>query len=272
MRVLNRIIYSIIVALGLFVTLSISRENEAKDYLRELALEAASEGNIEYFVATRYYAPTPLTVETLSFKEVEFELYVYNTANLVRHDGGFAVIEGFQIILHQISGDPYYEVFGIRVITSFDDLFVEREATKVFDTPIYSFKLHNELRPTFNQALFFKDGVYQNVTTIEFFDFEGLLTSVNLLIEIDDFQLATYLLDDANSIGDAPLSNTTHYHVSPIIHIPFSYQVILHGAIYVLIAIPITYFLFIFRRNKGKIPMSEGLKRDVDSMHSNRQK
>ena len=268
MKVLYRIIYAIVIALGLYLTIDLTNSNVVSSYIDEHGKIALEDNNLEYFVSSRYYHLEPLKDEVISFDHYTFRVLVYNTANIRVVQNEKEIVEGFQIIMHLIDG-PLFPIPFTGTVTTLDpEIEVAFVGMRLSSLPIYTFIAGQNLGIFYNMKDFMAEDETISILNLDISRADQLLYQYPLDLSRDDFKLSallqTYLNDHDN---ESPTESFGDVGYAPVITINTRPIVIRNASIYVAIAFLVTIISFtVKRKTMGRRIASPGLKTDIQRL------
>ena len=254
MRIVNRFIYAIVLALGLYTVFNVTHTRTIIAELETIGQQELDNNNIQAFVTTRFSYDTPIVATTLEFDDMSFDIYAYEVANV--DEETFDIYEGIQWIMYQTNGDSLSLPMQIMVN---EDTEMMYEIIQVVGLPIYTlypgaeepyFTVESFEALTFNQLTFIKDDSIRG----------SLRVDVNVSGENIKTCLETYIEDNQ----DVPTNDFCEVTVGETISINTTPNIILFSSIYIVLSGVVTWFIF-FRSNarKGKQTPTEGLKESI---------
>jgi hypothetical protein len=264
MRVIRRIIFGIVAALGLSVVVIFTQQQVFNTVANELGEEAITNENFEFFISTRYYYKDVLMDESVSFGDYTFDLKIYNVANIRTIDGQYDVVEGFQIILHQ-KNEPLIDMpFSAILKTTNESVVVEFQGYQISQLPIFVFLDVDERSTFFSNRRFTQNEVLYLPNQIEILHFGAIIGSYDIQLKREDFKLKQLLETYIERNDTIPLESTQDIGYALVLEIDSTREVFIHTTIYVLGVFVFIYILFIRKRKTmGRAEASEGLKKDV---------
>lgn len=264
MRVIRRIIFGIVAALGLSVVVIFTQQYVFNTVANALGEEAIASENFDFFISTRYFHKDVLIDESVTFGDYTFDLKVYNVANIRTINNAHDVVEGFQIVLHQ-RNEPLIDMpFSVILKTANDEIIVEFQGYQISQLPIFVFLDVDERSTFFSNRRFTQEDVLYLPNQIEILHFGVIIGSYDIELHREDFKLKTVLDNYLKNNDTIPSESTQDVGYAPIIEIDSTREVFINTIIYVLVVFGLMYVLFIRKRNKmGRAEASEGLKRDV---------
>ncbi|AUD66084.1 hypothetical protein BK011_10430 [Tenericutes bacterium MZ-XQ] len=266
MKIVNRIIYGLIVAVGLMLVATITDE-----YFRSREVLAITEETLQNetytdLISSAYFNDTPVYEETVTINNNEYLIIIYNAAHVTNTDSGLLAIEGFQFLMIQKSGTHLPEFFDVKV-KSGDDIEVTYTGFNLYNQGLYAVFHPDTQGSLIMRREFIKDGMFIDIDQFVFEkDGEILLTlDINLTEEMLTVgsTLQTYL-DENNIAPNADIDGVTYKE--PLI-IDVQNKVIRNVVIYLVLVI-IGYILIFMRKKKtlGKDQATEGLKKDIERL------
>ncbi len=115
MKIVNRVIYGLIVALGLMLVATITDEYYRSREIIEIAKEKLENEAYTDLISSAYYHETPVYEETIVQNDNEFLVLIYQAAHITKSNNELIVLEGFQLLVIQKDGDFLPEYFDVTV-------------------------------------------------------------------------------------------------------------------------------------------------------------
>lgn len=270
MKIVNRIIYGLIVAVGLMLVATITDE-----YFRSREVLAITEETLQNetytdLISSAYFNDTPVYEETVTINNNEYLVIIYNAAHITNADSGLLAIEGFQFLMIQKSGTHLPEFFDVKV-KSGEDIEITYTGFNLYNQGLYAVFHPDTQGSLIMRREFIKDGMFVDIDQFVFEkDGEILLTlDINLTEEMLTVgsTLQTYL-DENNIAPNADIDGVTYKE--PLI-IDVQNKVIRNVVIYLVLVI-IGYILIFMRKKKtlGKDQATEGLKKDIERLKNDK--
>ena len=245
MRVINRFIYAIVLALGLYTVFNVTHTRTLINELQIIGQKELEENNIHAFVTTRFSYEIPALETQLLMDNRAFDVYVYEVANVDIET--LDIYPGIQIIFHQVQGDNVELPMTIMVNEDTEMIY---EMIQIVGLPIYT------LYPGAEET-FFTEETYPETTfnTLTFIKDDSIRASLELNVEVLGDSLEAQLNTYINEQDTVPLDNVNQVIVSDIISIDTTSRILLFSSIYIVVAGVVTWFIF-FKQptRKGKTP------------------
>ncbi len=111
MKIVNRIIYGLIVAVGLMLVATITDEYFRSREVLAITDETLQNETYTDLISSAYFNEIPVYEETLTIDSNEYLVIVYNAAHITNPDSGLLAIEGFQFLMIQKKVEPIYQNF-----------------------------------------------------------------------------------------------------------------------------------------------------------------
>ena len=243
MRVINRFIYAIVLALGLYTVFNVTHTRTLIGELQVIGQQELDNENINAFVTTRYSMDAPILETPFSMDDMVFDVYVFEVANVDNET--LDIYAGIQIIMHQIEGETLELPMMIMIN---EDTNMIYEMIQIVGLPIYT--VYPGAEETFFTEDTYPETTFSNLTFIKDDSIRG---SLNIDVEVKGSSikeaLETYTLEQQS----APTESFESVIVSDIISINTTPRILLFSSIYIVVAGLITWFLFIKQpTRKGK--------------------
>jgi len=265
MKWINRIIFGLVVAIGLMLVASITDEYYRSREILKLTKEHLENEAYEKFISAAYYHQTPVYEENIEIEDNSYLVLVYNAAHIKQTQTDHQVSEGFQVLVIQKTGIALPEYFDVDI--SFGEETLSYAGFNLYNQNIYTFYNQDN-----NKTLIYEDDliindVFYNINNISFikdgntlFDLDITLDQSMLNLKSD---LSNYILEN----GTKPTENLNDIiYANPVI-INTKNEVIRNVLIYLVIVIVSYVLLFVKKRkNLGVKQATEGLKKDIEQL------
>lgn len=271
-KYINRIIYSLLAALGLMIVFNLTDSYARTLYLETEGATALSENNYEYFISVRFYNDVPLIETTIQEGERSFDLMIYEVAYIALVDEQFIINDGLYLLMHQTAGDDLTDFFTVR-ISSGTTISEDYMGFKIFSLPLYSAITEDTQSSLIKKSLFESAGIFQEITQIEIYQENDLFVTIPLSIKSTDFTVKSQIEDYITLNGEAPNAAFDHVSMAPIVHINTTPLVLRNIAIYAVIIITFTVVMFRVRNKRlGKKEPTIGVKQDIEKLEDHNRK
>jgi len=266
MKIVNRIIYGLVVAIGLMLVATITDE-----YFRSREVLAITEETLENeaytdLISSAYFNETPVFEEILNFNDNEYLVIIYNAAHITNADDELLAIEGFQFLMIQKSGTHLPEFFDVKV-KSGDDYEVIYTGFNLYNQGLYAIYHPDTQGSLIMRRQFTEDEVFIGIDQIVFEkDGETLLT-LDIHLTEDMLSVGTNLqayLDENRSVPTVDIEGV-NYKEPLIINVQ---DKVMRNVIIYLVIVIVGYVLIFMRKKKtlGKDQATEGLKKDIERL------
>lgn len=247
MRVVNRFIYAIVLALGLYSVFNVTHTRTLINELEVIGQQEIDNNNINAFVTTRFSEETPTLKQTINIEEATFDLYVFEVANI--DEQTLDIYSGIQLIMHQQEGENLPLPMTVMIN---EDTLMMYELVQIVGLPVYT------LYPSADET-FFTETTYENQSfqSLTFIKDNSIKANIDISVDVDSNQLETQLKSFIETEGNVPFENIEGVIVSDVIQIDTTPQILLYSGLYILVSGIITYILF-FRKptKKSKKPLN----------------
>jgi len=235
MRIVNRFIYAIVLALGLYTVFNVTHTRTIISELETIGQQELENNNIQAFVTTRFSYDTAILATTFEFDDMTFDIYAYEVANV--DEETFDIYEGIQWIMHQTGGNPLPLPMQMMVNEDTEMIY---EIIQVVGLPIYTLYPGAE-EPYFTIASF-EALTFNQLTVIKDDSIRGAL-SVDVKVEGENIKacLETYIEDHQN----VPTDDFCEVTVGETISINTTPNIILFSSIYIVLSGVATWFIFL---------------------------
>lgn len=271
-KYINRIIYSLVLALGLMLVFNLTDTYARTLYLEEQGAIALEANNYEYFISVRFYNDVPVIETIIQEGERSFDLKIYEVSYISLVDDIYTINDGLYMLMHQTTGNDLTDFFTVK-ISAGTILSEDYMGFKVFSLPLYSAITEDTQSSLIKKDLFEIDGVFQEITQIEIYQENDLFTTISLSITSSDFTVKTQIEDYISANGEAPKDAFSNVSMAPIIHIDTTSIVLRNIAIYSVIVIGLTILMFRIRNKRlGKKEPTIGLQQDIERLEEQHHK
>jgi hypothetical protein len=270
-KIINRVVFALVAALGLLLVFNLTDSYfKAKELVR-LGEIAIQEGDIDSFLAVRFYRNEKIDTRRIVVGDSTYDFYLYNVAYISETETGYVVKEGMTFLLHLIEGDGMPDYTQVLFQSGEVDV-VEQLGIRVFELPIYSGIDQVSMASVILVEKLTVDGVFQVIDSIEWLSDDVSIGSIDLEITAADFtigaELETYVATN-EAVPTEPFGSVL---ITKTLIIDTSLQGFIAGLTYLSVVALLTILLFKRNKNKmGKKPPTLGLKRDIEKIHQENQ-
>lgn len=264
-KYINRIIYSLLVAIGLMLVFNLTDSYARTLYLEEEGAVALSEENYEFFISVRFYNEVPVVDMVINQGERTLNLKIYETAYVQLIEDEYSVTDGLYVLMHQTGGDDLTDFFTVRLMSG-TSITQDYMGVKIFSLPLYSFIEEETRAPIIKKDLFEVAGVFQDITKIEIYQENDLFTEIALSITESDFSVKSEIEAYILANGEVPNDSFGNVSMAPIIDINTLPLVLRNIGIYSVIMIGLTVLFFRAKKKYGKKEPTIGVKKDIDRL------
>jgi hypothetical protein len=270
MKIVNRIIYGLIVAVGLMLVATITDE-----YFRSREVLAITEETLENetytdFISSAYFNETPVFEETLVIDNNEYLVLIYNAAHITESNAELLAIEGFQFLMVQKSGTHLPEFFDVKV-KSGEDFEVIYTGFNLYNQGLYAIYHPDTQGSLIMRRQFTEDGVFQDIDHIVFEKDGEVLLTLDIDLTEDMLKVGALLQSYVDTNDEVPTADIEGVHYKEPLVIDVQNFVIRNVVIY-LVVVVIGYVLIFMRKKKtlGKDQATEGLKKDIEKLQNDK--
>lgn len=270
MKIVNRIIFGLVVALGLMLIATITDEYYRSREIIEITEETLESEAYTDLISSAYYDETPLFEETINQNGNEFLVLIYQAAHITSVNEELIVLEGFQLLVIQKSGTLLPEYFDVFVYAT-NDVVVSYTGFNLYNKGLYALFDPDTQGSLILENYFIKDDIYQTIEQIVFSKEDEVLLELDVLLSEDlitiDEALETYI----NQNNTPPETDIEGANYKPPLIIDIQDKVIRNVVIY-LVVISVIYYLVFIRQPKtlGRSKVTEGLKKDIDRLKTDK--
>lgn len=271
MKYINRIIYAALLALILMIILSLVMDRTLKSQLYKQGLESYNKGTYEGFLPTRYYGKDFIIEEEFEtdgekFKLIGYEvigIYADQANSYVKDQGIFFLIVGNDetkkktFDMQLFAGPKTNDENELEYIIEIDYKY------EVISKEIPVFVSNQVAQATyFNSFMFTKDKIEYKL--------DKIIIDEEITIEInfgkEDYTLKTYMEDYITTNGDIPRESTALINYSGGIVINSMRNIFYAIGIFIVVVIPMTYFIFRPKKKLGSKDPTIGVSQDIDKL------
>lgn len=268
MKLVNRIMFGLIIAVGLMLVYTITDEYYRSREIMAIASQKLEDKEYQDLISSAYYDETPVFEETITQNNKEFLVLIYQAAHVTDTSTGLLVLDGFQLLVVQNSGEMLPEYFDVFVNAE-SDIEVSYTGFNLYNLGFYSVFDPDTQGSLFLRNYFEKDGIYQTINQITFSKDDMTILDIEVDLTESLFTLKTPLENYINLNDEAPKSDILGANYNTPFIIDIRDKVTRNVVIYLAIAMTTYYLIFIRQRKTlGRDKMSEGLKKDVDKLNN----
>jgi hypothetical protein len=260
--------FGLIIAVGLMLVYTITDEYYRSREIMDIVGQKLEDQDYQDIISAAYYDETPVFEETIIQDDQEFLVLIYQAAHITDTTNGLLVLDGFQLLVAQKSGEMLPEYFDVFVSAQ-SDIEVSYTGFNMYNLGLYSVFDPDTQGSLFLRNYFEKDGVYQSINQITFSKDDVIILDIEVDLSESLFTLKTPLENYIDLNDDVPKTDIQDVNYNSPIIIDIRDKVIRNVIIYLTAAF-ITYYLMFIRKRKtlGREKMSEGLKKDVDKLNN----
>jgi hypothetical protein len=266
----NRMLFALVLAIGLMAVYYMSEQYVITNYLLKLGNEALDEENYVFFMPARFYKEEPIENFIYTYEERTFIIRLYEVARIQLVEGEYVVSDGLFFMMHQQEGAPLDTYFEVNYKRS-DDYVIEYLGTRQFTLDFYSAIMQSNSRP-----ILLKDDFLVNEQYLSLININITLedeTSFDIPVDID---FTTFTLKDQidNYIqvnDNTPREPFLDVLIAPLVEVEdVNNLVIRNTIIYVVVALSLTVLIFTYRNKRlGRKKATEGLEKDISRIQEN---
>lgn len=267
MKIVNRIIFGLVAALGLMLIISITDEYYRSRAVIEIVTEKLENKAYVDLISAAYYDKTPVFEGTITDEDKEFLILIYQAAHVTKSTTGLIVLDGFQLLIIQKSGTLLPEYFDVIV-----DAKSEIKHTYT-GFNMYNLGLYSIFNPETQGSLllrndFEKEDIFQDISKISFVKKEETILEFNVNLTKDLFTITEPLETYISLNSEAPKENITGVDYNNPIVINVRDKSIRNSVIYLVAIVGVYYLVFVRQRKTlGRVKASQGLKKDIDRIN-----
>lgn len=269
MRYINRIVYALSLALVLMIILSVVREQSIRSSLNKIS-GSYEDGAYDAFLPTRYHGKELIIEEEFTFNNETYQIIGYEVI------GVFGDLENSYVKDEGI----YFLIIGPN-ITKNKELNMKLYANTVIEdgkesygiTIDYKYGIYNKKVPIFINMLEVQPNYF---TTTDFtkdkieYKLDKIVIEESITIDVnfgkEDFTLKSemeeYILQNKN----LPSESTGNIVYSKPLTTNAEKNIIITLIIYIIIVIPISYFIYKPRKNLGSNEATIGVQQDIEKL------
>ncbi len=268
MKLVNRIMFGLIIAVGLMLVYTITDEYYRSREIMDIVGQKLEDQDYQDIISAAYYDETPVFEETIIQDDQEFLVLIYQAAHITDTTNGLLVLDGFQLLVAQKSGEMLPEYFDVFVSAQ-SDIEVSYTGFNMYNLGLYSVFDPDTQGSLFLRNYFEKDGANSSINQITFSKDDVIILDIEVDLSESLFTLKTPLENYIDLNDDVPKTDIQDVNYNSPIIIDIRDKVIRNVIIYLTAAF-ITYYLMFIRKRKtlGREKMSEGLKKDVDKLNN----
>ncbi len=266
MKIVNRIIFGLIVAVGIMLIATITDE-----YYRSRAIIGITQEKLEQeaytdLISAAYFHETPVYEDIVIQNNQEFLVLIYQAAHITYENNDLIVLDGFQLLMIQQDGNQLPEYFDVTVYAD-QDIEVGYTGFNLYNLGLYSIFNPETQGSLILENYYRKDDIFQTIEKIVF-DKEGeTIFELNVSLTQDMLTIANALETYIEENNEAPSKEIEGVNYNEPLQISIRDKVTRNMVIY-LVVVVILYYLIFIRKPKtlGKDKVTEGLKRDIDRL------
>jgi hypothetical protein len=271
MRIFKRIIYSIFIAIGMgyviFASILFVFENDASRKIKE----ALENDNYEILISEKFYNKNILVDDLITIEQSTFKLKIYNVIHIRKVDNLYQYDEGFQMILHHISGPtPNPGIKGV-IKTSNSDVKLVSNLLQYPKSPVYTFQnietesLYFRITELFLENIFYEPILFELIKSKD-----EVVGSYPLSFDLSNFVLETLLATYYVENEMFPNEPTSVIGITLESPRPNPMPIVIRNSvIYLLFVAGSFYGFFIYKKKRlGRKAATEGLTKDIERLKS----
>jgi len=266
MKIINRIIFGLIVAVGLMLVATITDEYFRSREIIKITEEKLAEQAYTDLISAAYYHETPVFEETIIQNDKEFLVLIYQAAHITSTNDGLVVLDGFQLLVVQKSGESLAEYFDVIVYAD-QDIEVVYGGFNLYNLNLYSVFDPDTQGSLFLENYYVKDDVFQTINKIVFDKDETIIFEIDVELTQDMLTISEHLETYIDTYNEAPNKEIEGVNYNEPLQISIRDKVVRNTIIY-LVVVMVVYYLIFIRKPKtlGKDKATEGLKKDIDRL------
>jgi hypothetical protein len=271
MRIFKRIIYSLFVAIGMgYVIFASILSVFEKDAAKKIQ-EALDQGQYEVLISEKYYHRNILVDDIINIDQSTFKLKIYNVIHIKKVDDLYQYDEGFQIIIHHLSGPTLNPAIKGIIKTSNEDVKLTSNLLQYPKSPVYTFENVETESLYFRKAELYLDDVFYAPIGFELIKSKDeVVGSYPLSFELSDFELEHLLSTYYDENQMFPTEPTDTIGVTQASPRPNPMPIVIRNSIiYIVVVIASFYGFFIYKKKRlGRKAATEGLTKDIERLKS----
>lgn len=266
MKIINRIIFGLIVAVGLMLVATITDEYYRSREIIKITEEKLAEEAYTDLISAAYFHETPVFEETIIQNDKEFLVLIYQAAHITSTNDGLVVLDGFQLLVIQKSGESLAEYFDVIVYAD-QDIEVVYGGFNLYNLNLYSVFDPDTQGSLFLENYYVKDDVFQTINKIVFDKDETIIFEIDVELTQDMLTISEHLETYIDTYNEAPNKEIEGVNYNEPLQISIRDKVVRNTIIY-LVVVMVVYYLIFIRKPKtlGKDKATEGLKKDIDRL------
>ena len=266
MKIVNRIIFGLIVAVGLMLVATITDEYFRSREIIKITEEKLAEEAYTDLISAAYFHETPVFEETIIQNDKEFLVLIYQAAHITSTNDGLVVLDGFQLLVVQKSGESLAEYFDVIVYAD-EDIEVVYGGFNLYNLNLYSVFDPDTQGSLFLENYYVKDDVFQTINKIVFDKDETIIFEIDVELTQDMLTISEHLETYIDTYNEAPNKEIEGVNYNEPLQISIRDKVVRNTIIY-LVVVMVVYYLIFIRKPKtlGKDKATEGLKKDIDRL------
>lgn len=266
MKIINRIIFGLIVAVGLMLVATITDEYFRSREIIKITEEKLAEEAYTDLISAAYFHETPVFEETIIQNDKEFLVLIYQAAHITSTNDGLVVLDGFQLLVIQKSGESLAEYFDVIVYAD-QDIEVVYGGFNLYNLNLYSVFDPDTQGSLFLENYYVKDDVFQTINKIVFDKDETIIFEIDVELTQDMLTISEHLETYIDTYNEAPNKEIEGVNYNEPLQISIRDKVVRNTIIY-LVVVMVVYYLIFIRKPKtlGKDKATEGLKKDIDRL------
>lgn len=270
MKIVNRIIFGLIVAVGIMLVAQITDEYYRSRAIIEITEEKLSQHAYTDLISAAYYHETPVFEETILLDDKELLVLIYQAAHVTSSSNQeLIVLDGFQLLIIQNEGDYFPDYYDVNVYAK-QDIVVNYTGFNLYKLGVYSIFDPETKGSLILENYYQVDGEFQTIEKLVFdkegeviFELEVELTKEMLTIAEP---LETYI--ELNN--EAPNKEIEGVNYNEPLELNFRDKLARNMVIYLVVVIIVYYLVFIRKpKTLGKDKATEGLQKDIEQLKDN---
>ncbi len=270
MKIVNRIIFGLIVAVGIMLVAQITDEYYRSRAIIEITEEKLSKHAYTDLISAAYYHETPVFEETILLDDKELLVLIYQAAHVTSSSNQeLIVLDGFQLLIIQNEGEYFPDYYDVNVYAK-QDIVVNYTGFNLYKLGVYSIFDPETKGSLILENYYQIDGEFQTIEKLVFdkegeviFELEVELTKEMLTITEP---LETYI--ELNN--EAPNKEIDGVNYNEPLELSFRDKLARNMVIYLVVVIIVYYLVFIRKpKTLGKDKATEGLQKDIEQLKDN---
>jgi hypothetical protein len=266
MKLINRIIFALIMAMGLLFVYSRTDQYVRSNELIAQANKALSEENYQHFISVRFYQEVPLLEEEVTVDNTTYRLFLYETAFIRLVNDNYEVVDGFVFLLFLEQGPLLDLAFQVKISTT-EETLIDYIGHRVLDLPVYLAKDQETKAFLFPRSEFYVDSMYQEITKMDVFVSDELYFSLDLQIEESTYSIKSQIEEYLLANNKVPHEDFGSVRIQKVIQIDTAPYVLRNGAIYLVAVFGVTVLFYGYRNKQlGKKEPTIGVQKDIEKL------